>query len=165
MPPKTLADYITDGTLPPEDAVTLERAITSGKSILIGGEFQSGRTTLLHALARLTDPTQQYVLVDDRQDGPMGWERKLVGIRDAVKERRPFIAVVYASGVDDVRGTLANMLAVAPIGASESACRQYVNRHAHIAVHIGITPTPGGLKPRIRVDETPANTSAAKQAA
>jgi pilus assembly protein CpaF len=65
---RTFDDLIQLGTLTPAAAAWLEMCIKARLAIVIGGGTSSGKTNLLNAIARVADPRERIVAIEDTRE-------------------------------------------------------------------------------------------------
>jgi pilus assembly protein CpaF len=65
---RTFDDLIQLGTLTPAAAAWLEMCIKARLAIVIGGGTSSGKTNLLNAIARVADPRERIVVIEDTRE-------------------------------------------------------------------------------------------------
>jgi pilus assembly protein CpaF len=135
----SLEQLVSGGSLKPQQAVQLRKAVTSSKSILISGATHSGKTTLLRALlGELSDQTRivscedtfelflehpDWVAMRTRPASPEG-DRE-IGLRELVRQAlrmRPDRLVI-----GEVRGAEALDLIVALNSGIPGACTIHAN--------------------------------------
>ncbi len=63
--PPTLDQLLEGGSLSPEAAEYLRTAVIGHKNIIISGGTGTGKTTLLGILARMMDPTERIITIED----------------------------------------------------------------------------------------------------
>jgi type IV secretion system protein VirB11 len=68
-PVHTLADYVTDGLMPPEIARTLSLAVVEKRNILVAGGASSGKTMLANALlTELAGSEERVILIEETRE-------------------------------------------------------------------------------------------------
>ena len=70
----SLADYVEQGILSPQQSALVQDAVVNKRNILITGGTGSGKTTLLNAIIQhmvAVDPTERIVIIEDTERNPV----------------------------------------------------------------------------------------------